>query len=435
MGGENDEVNVCSQMDRTTLAFLPLEGLGALAPDQSEASKRVSGTDVTNQQIDSAVKQDASVSESTPVLSMLDNSHLSNAVQSYSESCLTRLSEPQTRSVYGVANDPVMSEPWVTPAEKSLCVYETQERQTPDKHTSKTAQDIDLKGTGPQTAAPEINKSPSASPNSDTRLHVEEPVSFVKEDTEPTSAPKRSPTKFRQFGVAYLSPQQQLITQKSDFSHEGVPLVPFATSISDTPFKEPCDHQDTSEDINSHVEVTKAKCISEANDLNAISFSADSSSQSTVCIMANTAEAQDEKHIWTSALSEQSNEQNAEMLPNFQITNHQDVSVFTDAQLSRQPYNAEKQITGLDTGYNDESKKYDATLKLDVALKETLDAQCIGSESTAVAQENKSSAPPRVFISEQKSVLPSGFRDFLRSLCTPVCPKSTPRTQGRLLFI
>lgn len=430
MGGENDEVNVCSQMDRTTLVFLPLEGLGALAPDQSETSKRVSGTDVTNQQIDSAVKQDASVSESTPVLSMLDNGHLSNAVQSYSESCLTRLSEPQTRSVYGVASDPVKSEPWVTPAEKSLCVYETQERQTPDKHTSKTAQDIDLKGTGPQTAAPEINKAPSASPNSDTK---EEPVSFVKEDTEPTHAPKRSPTKFRQFGVACLSPQQQLITQKSDFSHEGVPLVPFAA----TPFKELCDQQDTSEDINSHFEVTKAKCISEANELNAISisFSADSSSKRTACIMANTAEAQDEKHIWTSALSAQSNEQNAEMFPNFQITNHQDVSVFTDTQLNKQPNNAGKQKTGIDTGYNDESKKYNATLKLDVPLKETPDAQFIGSESAAIAQENKSSAPPRVFISEQKSVLPSGFQDFLRSLCTPVCPKSTLRTQGRLSFI
>lgn len=413
-------------MDRTALALPPLEGLDALAPDQSETSERVSGTDVTNLQIDPAVKQEASVSESAPVLSMFDNGHPSSAVQSYTESCLAKLSEPQTRSVYGVASDLVMSEPRVTPAEKSLCVYETRESQTPDKHTSETSQDIDLKGVEPQTATPEINKAPSASPNSDSKPCVEEPVIFVEEDTEPTHARNKSPTKYRQLGVAYSSPQQQIIPQESDSC---------AASISDTHFRElqgSPDQRDTLEDIRNHIEDTKPECIPEA-ELNAISHPAESSSESTVFIMANTAEAQDGNKpddICTSALSAQSNEQNAEASPDPQISDPQEDSVFTDAK----PNNAEKQITGIEQGDHDESKRYGSSLELDVPLKETLDAKLNGSQSVAKPQNKKSSASSRVFISEQKSVLPSGVQDLLRSLGTPVFPKSTLRNRGRLLF-
>ncbi|XP_053091227.1 uncharacterized protein LOC113546502 isoform X3 [Pangasianodon hypophthalmus] len=425
IGGENDEVNVRSQMDRTTLACPLSEGLDALAPHQSETSERVSGTDVTNQQIDPAVKQEASVSESAPVLGVFDNGHPSNTVQSYTESCLAKLSEPQTRSVYGVASDPVMSEPRVTPAGKSLCVYETQERQTPDKHTSETVHD--LKGDEPQTAAPEMNKAPSASPNCDSKPCVGKPVIFVEEDTEPAHAHNKSPMKYRQLGVAYSSPQQQIIPQESDS------LVPCAASISDTPFSElplSPDQQDTLKVINNHIGVTKAKCIPEV-ELNAISHPTESSSQSTVFITANIAAAQDGNKtddICTSVLSAQSNEQNAEAFPDSQISNPEEDSVFTDTKLSEQPNNAEKHVTGIEPGYNDESKIYGSSL--DLPLKEALDAQLNGSQSVVMAQTNESSAPSRVLISEQKSLLPSGFQDLLRSLCTPVFPQTTQRNRG-----
>lgn len=422
-------------MDRTTLALTPSEGRDDLAPDQSETSERVSGTEVTNQQINPAVKQEASVSESAPVLGLLDNGHPSNAVQSYTESGLTKLSEPQTSSVYGVASDLVMSEPRVTPLEKSLHVHETQERQTPDKHTSETAQDIDLKELEPHTVAPEINKTLCASPHSDSKACIEEPVSFAGEDTELTRAHNnKSPTKFRQLSVAYLNPKQRLIPQESDSSHGGVPC---AASISDTPFSElqrSPDQQDTLEDINNHMGVIKATCIPE---LNANSHPPDSSSHSTVFITANIAKAQDGNKtddICTSALSAQSNKQNAEAFPDPQITNLQEYSMSGDTKLNKQPNNAEKHITGLETGYNDESKRYGSSHEMDMPLKETLDEQLNVSQSAATAQE-KSLAPSRVFISEQKFVLPSAFQDLLRSLCTPDYPKSTLRNRGRLLCI
>ncbi|XP_047013222.1 uncharacterized protein LOC108268961 isoform X1 [Ictalurus punctatus] len=429
IGRENDEVNVRSQMDRTTLALPPTEGLVGLAPDQSETSERVSGTDVTNQQIDPAVKQEASVSESAPVLGLFDNGHPSNALQSYTESCLAKLSEPQTRSVYGVASDPVMSEPRVTPGEKSLCVYERREHQTPDIHTSETSQDINLKGVEPQTPAPEKNQAPSASPNSD---------SVVEEDTEPPHAHNKSPTKYGQLGVPYLNPQQRFIPHESDSSREGFSLVPHAASISDTPFSELQELQvspDQQEDINNHIRVTKAKCIPEV-ELNAISHPAESSSQSTVFIAANIAEAQDGNKtddICTSALSAQSSEQNVEASPYPQMSHPQENSVFPDTKLSEQSNNKEKQMTGIEPGYSDESKSYGSSLELDVPLKETLDAKLNGSRSAALRQTNKSSAPSKIFISEQKSVLPSGFQDLLRSLRTPVFPKSTLRNRGGLL--
>ncbi|KAF4094333.1 hypothetical protein AMELA_G00014030 [Ameiurus melas] len=424
IGRENDEVNVCSQMDRTTLALPPSEGLDGLAPDQSETSERVSGTDVTNQQIDPAVKQEASVSESAPVLGLFDNSHPSNTVQSYTESCLAKLSEPQTRSVYGVASDPVMSEPRVTPGEKSLCVYERREHQTPDIHTSKTSQDINLKGVEHQTATPEKNQAPSTPPNSD---------SVVKEDTEPPYVHKQSPTKYGKLGVPHLNPQQRFIPHESDSSREGVSLVPHSASISDTPFSELQELQvspDQQEDINNHIRVTKAKCIPEV-ELNAISHPAGSSSRSTVFIAANIAEAGNKTDdICTSALSAQSNEQNAKASLYPQMSHLQEDSVFTDTKLSEQPNNTEKQMAGIEPGYSDEIKRYGSSLELDVPLKETLDAQLNVSKSAAMGQTNKSPAPSKVFISEQKSVLPSGFQDLLRSLRTAVFPKSTLRNQG-----
>lgn len=424
-------------MDRTTLALLPSEGRDALASDQSETSERVSGTNVTNQQIDPAVKQEASVGESAPVLSMLDNGHPLNAVQSYTESCLAKLSEPQTRSVYGVASDPVMSEPGVTPADKSLCVYETREHQTPDKHTSETSQDTDLKGFEAGTAAPEINKAPSASANSDSKPCVEEALNFVEEDTEPTHARNsKIPTKYRQLGEAYSSPLQRTIPQESESSNEGISLVP----CGDAHFSEPQEPQgspeDTLDNLNNHIGVIEAKCVPEV-ELNAIFHLADSCSQSTVFIRANRAEAPDGNKtddICTFALSVQSNDENAEAFPDPQISNPLEDCVFADAKLNEQLNNAEKPITATEPGTNDESKVCGSSLELDVLLKETLDAELNGSHSVAMVQTHKSSASSRVEISEQKSVLPCEFQEFLRSLGTPVYPNPSLRNRGRFLF-
>ncbi|KAK3535618.1 hypothetical protein QTP70_017811, partial [Hemibagrus guttatus] len=418
IGGENDEVNVRSQMDRTTLALLPSEGLDALAPDQSETSERVGGTDVTNQQIDPAVKQEASVSESAP-------GYPSDTVQSYTEICLAKLSEPQTRSVYGVASDPVTAEPRVTLAEKSLCVYERRELQTPDKDTSETSQDVDIKEVKPQIVAPEISKVPS--PNNGSKPCVDEAAIFVEDNKEPGPANNKSPTNYGQLGLANSSPQKRINPQQPDFSHEEVSLV--LTSISDTSLSELEGSPDILEDTDNRIVVTKAKCIPEAKS-NAVSYSAESSSQSTVFITANRAEAQDGNKtddICTSALSVRSNEQNAEACPDPQISNPQEDSVFTDMKISEQPNNAEMHIIGTEPEYNGTSKSYGSSLKLDVPLKETMDAQLNGSQSAATAQANK---PSRAFVSEQKSVLPSGFQDLLRSLSIPVFPKSTLKKRG-----
>lgn len=409
-------------MDRTTLALLPSESLDTLAPDQSETSERVGGTDVTNQQIDPTVKQEASVSESAP-------GYPSDTVQSYTEICLAKLSEPQTRSVYGVASDPVMAEPRVTLAEKSLCVYEGRECQTPDKDTSKTSQDVDLKE--PQIVAPEINKVPS--PNSDSKPCVDEAAIFVDDYKEPGHANNKSPTNYVQLGVASSSPQKQIIPQEPDFSHEEVTLVLFAASISDTSLSELQGSPDIMEDTDNRIMVTEAKCIPEAKS-NAVSYSAESSSQSTVFITATRAKTQDGNktdNICTSALSVRNNEQNAEACPDPQISNPQEDSVFTDMKISEQPNNSEMQIIGTEPEQNGESKSYGSSLKLDVSLRETMDSQLNGSQSAATAQTNK---PSRVFISEQKSVLPSGFQDLLRSLSIPVAPKCTLKKRGMWLF-
>ncbi|XP_046706553.1 putative protein tag-278 isoform X6 [Silurus meridionalis] len=427
-GRENDELNVRSQMDRTTLALPPLEGVNALAPDQSETSERVSGTNVTNQQIDPAVKQDASVSESAPVRCVDDNGN--PPVQSYTESCLSKLSEPQTRSVYGVTSDPLVSEPRVTPAEKSLCVYKTQEHQTPDKHTPETSHNVALIGVELQTAAPEINKAPCAPPNSDIIPCVEDPVINGEQDIGPTYAHNKSPSprKYEQLGVAY-SVQQQIIPQETDSSNEGVSLVPCAASISDTLFSElqelpgSLEQQDTLEDIN-HIRVIKAKCIPEA-ELNAISHTAESSSQST----AQDGNKTDD--ICTSALSAQSNEQNGKTSPDPQISNPQDDSVFNDTKQSEQPNNAKEQITGINPDLKEESKHFESSLELDVPIKESFTKeQLCGSQSVTMVQPNKSSAPSRALHSDQKSELPPGFQDLLRSMSTPVFPKSTLRNRG-----
>lgn len=416
-------------MDRTTLALLPSEGLEALAPDQSETSERVGGTDVTNQQIDPAVKQEAGVSESAPVLRVFANGSPSDTVQSYTEICLAKLSEPQTRSVYGVASDPVTSEPRVMLAEKSLCVYERRERQTPDKHTSETSQDGDLKGVELQFVAPEINKAPCALTNSDSKPCVEEAVIFVEDSKEPGHADNRSPTNYGQLGVATSSPQQSIIPQESEVSHEELSLILGTASISDTSFSQLQGSPDILEDMDNHTSVTKAKCISESKS-NAVSVPAESSSQSTVFITANIAEDQDGNKtddICTSALSVQSNVQNAEASPDPPISNTQNDPVF-----SEEVKDAEVQISGIEPDNNDGSQRCGSSLMLDVPLKETTDARMNGSQSAATLQTNKPLAPLRVFISEQKSVLPSGFQDLLRSLRVPDFPKSTLKKRGRL---
>ncbi|XP_026991129.2 myosin-3 isoform X2 [Tachysurus fulvidraco] len=430
IGGENDEVNVRSQMDRTTLALLPSEGLEALAPDQSETSERVGGTDVTNQQIDPAVKQEAGVRESAPVLRVFANGSPSDTVQSYTEICLAKLSEPQTRSVYGVASDPVTSEPRVMLAEMNLCVYERQECQTPDKHTSETSQDGDLKGVELQFVAPEINKAPCALTNSDSKPRIEEAVIFVEDSKEPGHADNRSPTNYGQSGVATSSPQQSIIPQESEVSHEELSLILTTASISDTSFSQLQGSPDILEDMDNHTSVTKAKCISESKS-NAVSYPAESSSQSTVFIMANIAEDQDGNKtddVCTSALSAQSNVQNAEASPDPQISNTQNDPVF-----SEEANDAEVQISGIEPDNNDGSHRCGSSRVLDAPLKETTDAQMNGPQSAATLQTNKPLAPLRVFISEQKSVLPSGFQDLLRSLRVPDFPKSTLKKRGRPL--
>ncbi|KAF5897603.1 coiled-coil domain-containing protein 73 isoform X1, partial [Clarias magur] len=419
LGSENDEVNVRSQTDRTTLALPPSEGLDALAPDQSETSERVGGTDVTNQQINPAVKQESSVSESAPVLSVLDNGHPSNTVRSYTESCLAKLSEPQTRSVYGVASDPVMSEPRVTPAEKRLCVYEKRECQTPDKHTSETSQNVNMKGA--ETVAPEIKKAPSASPNRDSKPCVNEPVIVVELDTEPA----QTPMKYRQLGLCNSSPQQQIIPKESDCS--------FVAPISDKSFSElqgSPDQQDTLEVINSNTGVTEGKWIPET-ELDTISRPVESSSQCTVFITANTAEALDGNKpddIWTYALSAPNHEQNVEAFPHPQISIPQEDFVYTDTKLNQHLNNAEKQIIGIEPGCGDESGGYESSFGSDVSSTETSHAQ-LTSQTGTVAQTKKFLALSSGLVSE-RSVLPSGFQDLLRSWGTPVFPKSTPSNRG-----
>ncbi|TSQ92652.1 Coiled-coil domain-containing protein 73 [Bagarius yarrelli] len=410
---ENDEVNVRSQMDRTTLVLPPSEGLDNLAPDHTKTSTDIGGLNVTNQQIDSAVNQDASVSESAPVLSecSVDNGNPTDAVQSYTDICLTKLSEPQTRSVYGVASDPVMSETKVTPAEKSLCVYETPEHQTPVKLTSKV---FNFKVAEPQITAPEINEALCVLPNGNSKSCVEENVTFVEENTEPRDAPDKSLTKYGQLGEVYLGPQQQIIAQESDtFS---------AALISQTSFCELQSRPDTLEEMDNHVRATKAEPVPVTESI-ALFSSAESSSQSLVFIKAKIADSQGENktdNICTFAVSAQTNKQKAEASPNSHISNPHEDSEFTEIM----PNNAQKQMS-IEPDYNGKSKKWESSLGLDMPLKATS-----SSQSAEIVETNNPSETSRVFISEQRSMLPSGFQDLLNSLCTPVCPKSTLKKHG-----
>ncbi|MGL6081126.1 MAG: hypothetical protein ACRC4N_01210, partial [Gammaproteobacteria bacterium] len=369
--GENDELNVRSQMDRTTLVLPPSEGLDTLAPDHTKTIKNIDGRHVTNQQIDPAVNQDASVSESAPELSAVDNGKPSEAVQSYTDICLTKLSELQTRSVYGVDSDPVMSKPKVTLPEKSLCVSETSEHQIPVKLTFK---DLNFKVAKPQIATPEINKALCVLPNGNSKSCVEEDVIFVAENTEPRDAPDKRLTKYGKFGVysekVYSGTQQQTIAQESDTSS--------ADMISQTSVRELQSRTDTLEDMDNHIRATRAE-----PETIALFSSAESSSQSSVGNKID--------DICTSAVSVQSNEKNAETSPDPQILNPHKDSEFTKII----PNNAQKQIS-IETDYNSESTTYESFLGLDVPLKAT---SC--SQSAAIVETNNSSETIRVFISEQ----------------------------------
>uniref|UniRef100_A0A8C1J4X3 Coiled-coil domain containing 73 n=1 Tax=Cyprinus carpio TaxID=7962 RepID=A0A8C1J4X3_CYPCA len=74
------------------------------------------------------------VSESEPVCNTDDKGCTSNPVQSDTDSRLTELSGPETRSVYGVDGNLLALEPKDRLLEQNLCISEVTESQTSDKH-------------------------------------------------------------------------------------------------------------------------------------------------------------------------------------------------------------------------------------------------------------------------------------------------------------
>ncbi|KAK1804590.1 hypothetical protein P4O66_020589, partial [Electrophorus voltai] len=346
---ENNKVNVGSLTDGNVL--LPLQG-----PDLSVMEESGSTTDmlVTNQQKDPAVRQEASVGKSVPVCTTFDNDCPSNDMRSYADGCLAKLSEPETRSVYGVANDPVMSETRTRPKAQSLSVSEMQEHQTSDKHTSKTSQDTDLKEAKPKTTAPDSNSFQSESPK-ESKMTAER-QSTTNPVLQNNDAHHENPAMHKQLNVACLSPLQQSLPQQSDSLH--VRVLPIAAAVPDAHCEKSRDQfsqhpeapelQQALEDASSDQGMIETKSVLEA-ELNISATPPGSFSQSNIGYTFNLAETPIENRTEDTAISAQTlSEQSADMCPSPQVSNSHGSSL-PSARLTKpneQLNDSQKQITG-----------------------------------------------------------------------------------------
>lgn len=116
------------------------------------------------------------VSESEPVTNAVDKGCPANPAQSDTDSRLAELSQPETRSVYGVDGDPLALEPKDRQLEQNLCISEVTESQTSDKQMDSqgyaTSQSKEFKDH--QTAIPEFLHSVSQKESQTTTERLSE---------------------------------------------------------------------------------------------------------------------------------------------------------------------------------------------------------------------------------------------------------------------
>ncbi|XP_036423824.1 myosin-13-like [Colossoma macropomum] len=454
--GESGEVNVYSQTDQSVLVPPSSQGLDALAPNQSERSENISGANVfvTNTDIDLVVKQATSVIKNAPVRGTFDSGCPSSVVQSYTDSCLTKLSEHKTRSVYRVASDPLMSESRDRPEEQSLGVSEMREHQTSDKHTSETSQAADKKEVEPQTTAPGTNSPLSVLPN-DSELHTEGPKLPEESDTNSLLQEKdvfKSQMKHKQLDAANSSPPQQIVPQPAASPHKKA--LPLAATVLDTTFRQSNDqvsqlqespwsrsgmYQEALEDISKNAEKTNSKSIPEA-ELNTCASHLSLSSPSTVDIIGNLAEdpggnEREDNRIAGSSAKIVRDQQKADAFPSPLISNLQEDALSSD-RLTKQGHHLndmEMQINDTEPFYLDDNNRF-RSFDQRMSQKETLNTRLKCSQSVAgvlpVESKNNSSASSSPIISEQKSVLPSGFQELCTTLSTPLFSRHNLRNRG-----
>ncbi|XP_037396344.1 uncharacterized protein LOC108410745 [Pygocentrus nattereri] len=440
--GESGEVNVYSQTDQSVLVPPSSQVLDALAPSQSGRSENISGANVyvMNTDIDPLVKKATSVIKNAPVQGTFDSGCPTSVVQSYTDSCLAKLSEHETRSVYGVASDPLMSESRDRPEEQSLGVSEMREHQTSDKHTSETSQTSDIKDVEPQTTAPGTNSLLSVLPT-DGELRTEGPKRPVASDTNSLLQEKdvlKSQMKHIQLDAANSSPPQQIVPQPAASPHKKA----LAATVLDTTFRQSDDqfsqlqgsplsrsgmHQEALEDISKNAEKTHSKSIPELS----------LSSPSTMAIIGNLAEApggneREDNCIAAPSAKFMRDQQKADESPSPLISNLQLSSVRLTKQGSHLN-DMEKQVNDKEPFYLDDNNRF-RSFDQRMSQKETLNTWLKCSQTVAgvlpAESKNNSSASSSPIISEQKSVLPSGFQELRTTQSTPLFSRRNLRNRG-----
>ncbi|KAL7885407.1 hypothetical protein AOLI_G00057020 [Acnodon oligacanthus] len=445
--GESGEVNVHSQTDQSVLVPPSSQALDALAPNQSGRSENISGANVyvTNTGIDPVVRQATSVIKNAPARETFDSGCPSSAVQSYTDSCLAKLSEHETRSVYGVASDPLMSESRDRPEEQSLGVSEMREHQTSDKHTSETSQAADIKEVEPQTTAPGTNSSLSVLPI-DRELRTEGPKLPEASDTNSLLQEKdvlKTQMKHIQLDAVNSSPPQRIVPQSAASPHKKA--LPLAATVLDTTFRQPDDqfsqlqgspasrsgmHQEALEDISKNAEKTHSKSIPELS----------LSSPGTMDIIDNLTEVpsgneREDNCIYATSVKIVRDQQKADASPSPLISNLQEDASSND-RLTKQGSHLkamEKQINDKEPFYLDDNNRF-RSFDQRTSQKESLNTGLKCSQPVAgvlpAESKNNSSASSSPIISEQKSVLPSGFQELRATLSAPLFSRHNLRNRG-----
>ncbi|XP_022539548.2 coiled-coil domain-containing protein 73 isoform X1 [Astyanax mexicanus] len=429
--GKNGEASVCSRTNGTILVLPPSQGLGALAADQSES---IGGGDalMTNLQIGPVVKQEASVIKTEPVRGTFDNGRPSSEVQSYTDSCLAKLSELETRSVYGVASDPLMSESRDRPEEQSLGVSEMRERQTSDKHTSETSQDTDFKKDEHWTTAPETNSSQSVLPNDS------EPILPNISETNPAIQDKDTLN------------NSQIEREHLDAAHSSLQpnsqekAIPQVVLMPDTTPKKSNDqishlqgysssrnrsqmHQDSLEDTGKNVEGTEEKSIPETQELNAIASHSYLFCENTMDIIVHSSKDTSANQPESATSAQMSSDpQNADPVPSSLIPNLPKDALSTEILITQSEHlNDEEKLFSDRPSHHDDSKRTRSLFDPSTSQQKTANkplTYSVTSVPAVLPDENRHKY--------SDSGLPSGFQEFLTSLNCPLFSKQKLKNRG-----
>ncbi|XP_076878284.1 coiled-coil domain-containing protein 73 isoform X3 [Brachyhypopomus gauderio] len=442
--GANGEVNVGSQTDRNVPLSSQDPELSVMGESGNTADRLT-----TSQQKDPAVRQEASVGKSVPVCTTFDNDCPSNDVRSYTDGCLAKLSDPETRSVYGVASDPMMSETRAGPEALSLGVSEMLEHKTSDKHTSKASQDIDWKKVEPTITEPETSRLLSVSPE-EGETCAERPAVTEESTTNPVlqdmGPHRQNPVTHEELDAACLSPLQQSTPQHSDTLH--VRVLPRSASVpgahcrnsADRLLQSPKDpllncgrsiQQQALEDTSSHVGMTEAESVV-GTEPNISAAPPGSFSQSTIAYIPNLADTLIESRTagnCATVSGQTSSEQHTGVspCPRGTVPHGSSLPSPTLTKPSEHLYDSQKQIPGIEPSYVVDSSIYRASHKLSMNPKETVNAQlkCTKTAADVSSREPKLNflASPNSSALAQKPTPPPGVQEVHEPLYTPLFHK------------